>query len=101
MCGSLGIETPQHNNTGGHATSQAVPNPSADQVKIYYTLPTGIDEGNITLYNTTGQSVKTYRVTNAFPFITLDNSNLSSGIYYYSLSGNGMAPTGNKMVVIK
>lgn len=95
------LKVPGEINIGNNSTPTAVPNPSKDQVKIFYTLPDGVNQGMITIYNTTGQSVKSYTVTNAFPYITLDNSNLAPGVYYYSLMGIGIMPSGNKMVVVK
>jgi hypothetical protein len=78
-----------------------MPNPSGEQAKVFYTLPPGVAQGTISLYNTNGQMVKTYTVGRDFEYITLDNSNLPSGVYYYNLSGTGIVPVGNKMVVIR
>ena len=101
ICGTMGVESPHHSAGSSFASAMVVPNPSKDEAKIYYTLPPGVQLGAISIYSTTGQLVKTYSVTNAFPYITLDNSKLSPGVYYYNLTGNGNVFTGNKMIIIK
>jgi Secretion system C-terminal sorting domain len=102
QCGSLGLARVQDIvDNGSSNLSAPIPNPNAGQSKINYTLPEGINQGVITIFNSTGQSVKTYNVGSNFQFITLDNSNLPSGVYYYNLTGAGIQPTGNKMVIVK
>ena len=99
QCGSLGVERTAGENR--ESLSGAVPNPNAGDATINYQLPVGVAQGTITIYNTGGQVMKTYLVGNNFTSINISSANLPSGVYYYNLSGPGITPMGNKMVVIK
>ena len=81
--------------------SEPIPNPSKDQVKITFTLPEGTKQGVIDLYSIDGKLLKSYTVDNTFGFITIDNSNLPSGMYYYNLITDGNITTTKKMIVLK
>lgn len=101
LCGGIGLgfKVPNGNTTGDLAAP--IPNPSTNQVKISYSLPLGVKKGTITIYNSNGQLVKTLTVDNTFQYITLDNSELQSGNYFYNLSANGMQTTAKEMIIIK
>ena len=81
--------------------TQPLPNPSSDQVKITFTLPQGSKNGNLVLYNTNGQKIKSFEVDNRYSFILLNNSDLASGVYYYNIEVDGIVSSTQKMVVIK
>lgn len=85
----------------GSKLSDPYPNPSKDEVKIEYTLPKGASEGFIVIYSTNGIKLKSYKVDNNFTYITLDNSELPTGTYFYNIeTNNGLSET-KKMLVIK
>jgi len=78
------------------------PNPFNPSTKIYYTIP---KEGNvkITVYNSIGQKVN--EIVNEFKnagayVVDFNGSNMSSGIYYYTLESNGFVLT-KRMLLIK
>ena len=102
LCGAgpgLGIA----NNPGsGNSTflSAPIPNPSSSQVKIEYKLKPGTS-AEIYLFNTTGKLIHTYKVDSTFDYITLDNSDLPSGVYYYKIVTSDMQTSAKKMIVIK
>ena len=98
--GGLGVAKLTNNSNGGDLANP-IPNPNSGVVKLGYTLPLGVTQGTITVYNTNGQAIKTYQVTNTFEYIIIDNAELPSGIYYYTLTASNMLPTVKKMVVIK
>ena len=81
--------------------SSPIPNPSKDQVKITFTLPEGATRGELTIYNTQGQKMKSYTVDNRFGFVMVDNTTLAPGMYYYNLVVNGAVSSTQKMLVIK
>lgn len=81
--------------------SDPTPNPSHREVHIAYKLPEGTKQGVIDLYNANGRKVKSFKVDNTFSYITLDNSELPSGVYYYNLIADGEISVTKKMVVIK
>lgn len=79
----------------------AFPNPSKGKIILNYELPEGIKKAELTIYSTNGNEMKRYKVTNAFKFVELDNSELPSGTYFYQL----LLPDGNfgtkKMILVK
>ncbi len=81
--------------------TKPIPNPSANQVKITFTLPEGESKGELQLFTSTGKKIQTYRVDNRFGFILLDNSQLQTGMYYYNIVVNGTVSSTQKMLVIK
>jgi len=88
-------------NKPNNFSTQPIPNPSSNEVKITFTLPAGADQGELCLYNTDGKRIKTYQVDNRFGFIMLDNSQLPAGLYYYNIVVNGSVSSTQKMVVLK
>ena len=84
--------------------SQNYPNPFNPVTKIKFTLPT---DGIVTLklFNVTGQEVKTLINGLGFRSGTItydfDGSELSSGVYFYSLIADGVRVDTKKMVLVK
>ena len=78
-----------------------LPNPSSNQVKITFTLPDGVTQGELDLYNTEGQKIKSFQVDNRFGYILLDNTRLPAGLYFYNIVANGTISATQKLVVIK
>lgn len=100
-CGNgLGVGKPGKGITSGNV-SYPIPNPSNSQTKVDYTLPLGATSGVIDVYNMNGQKVKSYNVDNTFNSLLIDNTELSSGTYYYHLTANGERSETKKMVVVK
>jgi hypothetical protein len=97
--GTLGLSKSPEVSSGD--LSDAIPNPNSGQARIDYSLPDGVNRGQIVVYNTNGQRVGSYDVDKTFNYITVDNTMLPSGIYYYTLIANGMPSTTKKMVVIQ
>ncbi|MEZ5018096.1 MAG: T9SS type A sorting domain-containing protein [Flavipsychrobacter sp.] len=100
-CGNgLGLAKIGRNNPIGNI-SNPIPNPSNTQTTVDYTLPIGATSGILDIYNMNGQKVKSYNVDNTFNSLLIDNTELSSGTYYYHLTANGESSETKKMVVIK
>ena len=97
--GGLGLAKTDEKPT--NFLSNPMPNPSKDQVKITFTLPDGANRGELTIYNTSGQIMKSYTVDNRFGFIMVDDSQFAPGLYYYNLVVNGVLSSTQKMVVVK
>ncbi|MCE9538103.1 MAG: T9SS type A sorting domain-containing protein, partial [Bacteroidetes bacterium] len=77
------------------------PNPTNSSTKIDYTLPNGINKGEIVFYDTQGKEVKRFNVDNTFNSLEISTEDLRSGIYYYNLQtaqGNSGA---KKLVTVK
>ncbi len=78
--------------------SVASPNPANTFTNINYTVPT-IKDGRLVIYNMLGTVVKEYRLTNSQSAMVLSTSDLSSGVYVYTLMNNGKAVSTKKLVV--
>jgi hypothetical protein len=77
------------------------PNPTIEQTTIEYTLPEGVRAGEIVFYNTLGQEIKRFKVTDAFQNIIVSTNDLDEGTYFYQLQTDSGFTTGKKMLVIK
>lgn len=90
-----------NNNGANEGKISNYPNPTLGQVTVEYTLPQGINKADLVFYNTTGQEVKRYKVTNAFHNIIINTADLNAGTYYYQLQSADGIIAGKKMVVLK
>ena len=81
--------------------SSPMPNPSSETTRIEFQLPAEANMGELTVYNSMGLRVKSYKVDNAFGDLLLNNSDLSSGNYTYQLVAGGKRIGSQKMMVIK
>ena len=77
------------------------PNPANTSVTLSYQLAQNENKGILRLYNTTGQLIKTNNISSANGTIEEDVSTLPGGIYYYTLSVNGMIMATNKLAIIR
>lgn len=99
-CGNgLGLGKVLQPGNGG-SLGEPIPNPSNGVAEITYELPMGIREGQIDVYNTNGQLVKSFHVDGTFNSVRLDNSSFSSGVYYYNLKTNGQISEAKRMIVV-
>ena len=81
--------------------SNAYPNPNNGSTKIDYTLPHGVNEGEIVFYNLMGNEVKRFKVDKTFNTLLISTKDIAAGTYYYQLQTTGESSGGKKMVVIK
>lgn len=81
--------------------SLPMPNPSQDITRIEYELPAEVNFGEITVYNSVGFKLKSYKVDNTFGDLLLNNQDLATGNYYYQLVAGGKRVGSQKMLVIK
>ena len=97
-CGSVGV--PKTTRTGAYV-SPPIPNPTSGPVTLSYTLPDDIAAAVLTIYNVEGRAVCNYTVSGFEKQLTIDNSKLPSGIYYYVLTAENMQAVSGKMVIAK
>ena len=98
----IGVKNNNNNIPKDYSLSQNYPNPFNPQTNIKFTLP---KRENVTLkvYNMLGSEVKTLAegVHNAGEYnVIFDGSNLSSGIYFYTLRTSSFTQT-RKMILVK
>jgi hypothetical protein len=100
---TVGIQEANNNliamQTGN--VSNAYPNPNNGSVKIDYTLPPGVNVGEIVFYNLMGNEIKRFKVDRTFNTLLISTKDIAAGTYYYQLQTTGESSGGKKMVVIK
>ncbi len=97
--GSVVLEHMPVNNENAGFLSEPLPNPANGQVRIDYVLPLGSNVGDIIFRDVNGKQVKKYAVYNTSTHILIENLQLPSGNYYFSLISNG-AVVGSKKIII-
>ncbi len=88
-------------STKQNGISNAYPNPNNGSTKIDYTLPTGVNEGEIVFYNLQGNEVKRFKVDRTFNTLLISTKEIAAGTYYYQLQTTSQSSEGKKMVVVK
>jgi hypothetical protein len=79
--------------------NQNVPNPFAEQTTITYNVPEKVGKAQILFFNAAGQIIQTVDVkTRGKGKINVFASDLSSGLYHYSLVADGVIIDRKKMV---
>ena len=79
--------------------NQNVPNPFAEQTTITYNVPESVGKAQILFYNSAGQIIQTVDVkTRGKGKINVFASDLSSGIYHYTLVADGKVIDSKKMM---
>ncbi len=79
--------------------SQNVPNPFAEQTTINYNVPASVGKAQILFYNNTGQVIQTVDIkTRGKGKVNVFASDLSAGLYHYTLVADGKVIDSKKMV---
>jgi hypothetical protein len=79
--------------------NQNVPNPFAEQTTITYNVPESVSKAQIIFYNNVGQIIQTVDVkTRGKGKVNVFASDLSSGLYHYTLIADGKVVDSKKMV---
>ncbi|MES2134394.1 MAG: tail fiber domain-containing protein [Bacteroidota bacterium] len=78
---------------------QNVPNPFAEQTTITYNVPESVGKAQIIFYNSAGQIIQTVDIkTRGKGKVNVFASDLSSGIYHYTLVADGKVIDSKKMM---
>ena len=79
--------------------NQNVPNPFAEQTTITYNVPASVSKAQLIFFNTNGQVIQTVDIkTRGKGKVNVFASDLSSGLYNYSLVADGKVIDSKKMV---
>jgi hypothetical protein len=79
--------------------NQNVPNPFAEQTTITYNVPASVQKAQLLFYNSNGQLIQTLDIkTRGKGKVNVFASDLSSGLYHYSLVADGKVVDSKKMV---
>jgi hypothetical protein len=98
---SAGIMANPNNELNQLKTSFAYPNPTNSFTKIDYTLPNGVNKGEIVFYDTQGNEVKRFNVDRTFDSLQISTEDLGSGIYYYNLQTTQGNSGAKKLITVK
>ena len=79
--------------------SNPYPNPAKTYIRLPYTLPQGVLNGTIRVFDTQGKMIKTFPVTGATEYVRLDTSNLPAGNYVYTLDIRGQKGESKRFIV--
>ena len=79
--------------------NQNVPNPFAEQTTITYNVPTSVAKAQLIFFNANGQIIHTVDIkTRGNGKVNVFASDLSSGLYHYTLVADGKVVDSKKMV---
>jgi hypothetical protein len=88
----------EFSNIGKNTTFNVFPNPQKEQSVIEYAIPSDIKNKRIEVYSLKGILIKKIELTENTGRIELTDLNISSGIYLYSIIGDG-ALLGNQKII--
>ena len=99
---NLGNNTSTELSDLGIILDQNAPNPFAEQTVITYTIPESVQDARLIFYTNNGTILKTVQISErGAGSMTVYASNLSTGIYTYSLIADGKVADTKKMVCTK
>lgn len=80
-------------------SSMIYPNPVNTSAVIRYSLPAGVQFGQLQVYNAQGILVRSFTISNQYSDIQLERESLPAGMYTYSVQAQGQNISTNKFVV--
>ncbi len=81
------------------AVSDIYPNPADNFVAIDYTMPNEVENASVKIVNILGSVVKEQQIETRNNKLTLDISDINSGVYFYSILVNGEGYITKKLIV--
>lgn len=97
IVGTLGVNNPAAIKSA--TVSNAYPNPAVSATNIDYRLPSGVSNAKIKINTLLGTTIREISLSNSEGKAQVDVSNLSNGIYVYTLFVNNSAVATRKFVV--
>ncbi len=88
-------------NYNSEAILQCYPNPTKELINFKYTLPNNATQGVIHVYNYLGDLIKSLSINQTIGIETVNLSNLSNGLYCYTLLVNNTTIAKGKFVLNK
>lgn len=89
-----------NNNTAAHVSLNAFPNPASDNVTLTYQLPQGnMTPSYLVVKNLIGNIVMTEAMPQNSNKMMINVSELTSGVYFYSIEQNNRAILTKKLIV--
>ena len=93
---------PVTKGTGSAASlAQAVPNPVNATTSIKYSIPSGVQQASIEIYDVSGNKVLQFKNLRGASQVVVNGRQLQAGTYVYRLVMEGQETISNKFVVAK
>lgn len=88
-------------NSGGYPDVffNAFPNPATEQIRLVYELPINVKSAKLFLVDSNGRMLRNFQIDGHSDHITLNISDLSSGIYYYFIEYDKYRSASKKIIV--
>ncbi len=99
LCGSVPVNLIESKNTGHFV--KVYPNPSAGLTTFQFDLPGNTENYSLMIYNSAGQIVRSEKIAKGVLKFSLDNTNLSAGVYLYSLQSQTNEIKTGKFIIAK
>lgn len=85
---------------GSEILSQNSPNPFTNETTISYSIPASVTNASIEVYDMVGRKVATYSISNeSESSLKITSSELSAGMYIYSIIGDGKVMESKRMIM--
>jgi hypothetical protein len=98
---TAGIKGYTNNGLLTNLVSNPYPNPTNNTTRVDYTLPNGVNQGEIVFYDLQGKEIKRFKVDRTFDSLLISTTDIPAGTYYYQLQTSSQASGGKKLVVVK
>jgi hypothetical protein len=95
--------SPQENNNKDSSMFELFkiyPNPNNGKMQLNYNL-NDTENGFVNIYNIMGAKIRTYKLLNGEKMLTIDESKLQGGIYYYQVYINDIVVYSDKIIIAK
>lgn len=94
----LGLDKTNINNFN-EGSLDVYPNPSFYKTTIKFSLPDGINIGNLIIKDLLGKEIKRYKVDNTFSELLIEQDQIPSGTYIYSLETDNIVIDTKKIIL--
>jgi hypothetical protein len=99
--GGVRLNIPKPDDGTGVEMMVLSPNPSTEFARLTYSLPAGVAQAEVVLYNNQGWEVKRFVVDGTFSDLLVSNAELRAGTYHYCMMVNGNVVGSKSAIVIR
>lgn len=96
LCGKVPNEISDFNET--ELFVRIYPNPTNHRINLEITAPSSYGEYELKIFDSQLKEIKTEKITGIKSYIDLDDTLLSSGMYFYTLEGSGKVLKNGKFI---
>jgi Chaperone of endosialidase len=91
----------QPSDLQGYELKQNAPNPFGQRTEIMYSVPAGVNNAVIRVYDLTGRMLRSFNASAGGGAVTIQAGDLTDGMYIYDLSVAGRQMIERKMTVVR